>query len=344
MSETKQKISITTGTMIRAVLVVLAVYLAYLLRDIVGIVLVSIMLAAIIDPLADFLAKKKIPRSVTVLLTYIVLFLIVGVILFAIIPPMIVELHGMGDSFRSVWGKAVSSFDALKTISSRYGLESSLQLSIDAANDAVTGSFNGLFATISGFFGGLVSFFVVIALSYFMVVEKHSLRDMAVALVPRRYHDYIGSVSVKMQHKLGQWLIGQLILMLFIGVLSYIGLAVFGVKYAVLLAILAGFLEIVPYLGPVVATIPAVFFAFSDSPTKALLIVIYYLLVQRVEHMILTPKIMQKTTGLNPIFVVLALAVGFAVGGVAGILLAVPVAALANVVLAEYIERQNKTI
>ncbi len=330
--------------MIRAVLIIMAVWFIYALRDLVGILLVSILLAAVIDPLAAFWEKKRIPRSVTVLLTYVILFLIAGVILIAIVPPLIVEMQGVGESFRSIWDRMVSSFDALKTISSRYGLDSSFQLSIDALNEALTASFNNLFSTVTGFLGGIVSFFIALAITYFIVVEKGSLKDMAISLVPKRYHDYVSSISAKMQQKVGQWLIGQLILMLFIGLLSYIGLAAFGIKYAVLLAVLAGFLELVPYLGPIIATIPAAFFALSDSPTKAVLIIAYYLLIQRVENMILVPKIMQKTTGLNPIFVVIALAIGFTVGGVAGVLLSVPVAAAANVVLSDYIERQNKTL
>jgi len=141
---------------------------------------------------------------------------------------------------------------------------------------------------------------------------------------------------------MGQWLLGQIILMVFTGVLSYVGLLVFGIKYALLLGIFAGFLEIVPYIGPVISAIPAVFFALIDSPTKAVLILLYYILVQRIENMILVPKIMQKTTGLNPIFAVLALTVGFVLGGFSGVLLAIPVATALNVLLAEYGERQNR--
>jgi predicted PurR-regulated permease PerM len=344
MSTAKQVISVSTGTMLRAVVIIFAIYFVYILRDVVGILLVSALLAAVIDPLADFFARRRVPRSLTVIVTYVILFLLAAVILFAIIPPMIVELQGIGESFRSVWNKVVSSFDSLKTLSSRYGLESSFQLSIDSLNASFTQSFNNLFSTITGFLGGMVSFFIMLAITYFMVVEKNSLRDLTVALVPVRYHEYVASILAKVQRKVGQWVIGQLILAVFIGLLTYIGLAAFGVKYAVLLAVLAGFLEVLPYFGPVIATIPAAFFAFADSPTKAILVVIYYILVQRIENMILVPKIMQKTTGLNPIFVILALTVGYTVGGIAGVLLSVPVAAAANVVLEDYMERQNKAV
>jgi predicted PurR-regulated permease PerM len=344
MNQEKRLISVSTGTMVRAVLVVLGAWLVYLLRDLVGLFLVSLLLAALLDPVADFFQRRKVPRSITVLVVYLLIFAVGGVLVFAIIPPFLVDLRGIGDGLRSFWTHAVSSLNALHALSANYGLESSFQLSIEAFNDSLTGWFNGLFSTISGFLGGIASFFVALTISYFLVVEKNSLREVVSPLVPGRLHDYIGLILNKMQRKVGQWLLGQLILMVFIGALAYIGLLVFGVKYALLLAVLAGLLEIVPYVGPVVAAIPAVFFALVDSPTKAVLIVLYYLLIQRLEHMILVPKIMQKTTGLNPIFAVLALAAGFVLGGAAGVLLSIPVAAALNVVLTEYSERQNKNV
>jgi len=342
MSEEKRVISISTGTMFRTVLVLFGVWFIYVTRGLIGVLLVAILLAAVMDPIVDWFEKKRIPRSVTALLLYVVIFLLLAVLLLAIIPPMIVEVRSVAENFGGLWKRVVSSFDALRAISARYGLEVSFQSSIDALNDAVSGSFASLFSTVTGALSGIVSFFIMLVISFFLVVEKDSIREIVNSILPKRHHEYVGSMLIKMQHKVGQWLIGQLVLMLFIGVLSYIGLLVFGVKYALLLAVLAGVFEIVPYLGPVAAAIPAVFFAAVDSPTKGLLILAFYLLIQRVEHLVLVPKIMQKTTGLNPIMVILALAVGFTVGGIAGGLLSIPVAAALNALLSDYLERQNK--
>ncbi len=342
MSQEKHVISITTGTMIRAVLVLFGVWFVYATRALIGVLLVSILLAAALDPIVDWFEKKRIPRSVTVTLLYVVIFLLLGVLLLAIIPPMIVESRAVADNFGGIWKRVVSSFDALRTISARYGLEASFQSSIDALNDSFSGAFANLFSTVTGALSGIASFFVMLVISFFLVVEKDSIRKIVNSLLPRHHHEYVGSMLIKMQHKVGQWLIGQLVLMLFIGILFYIGLLIFGVKYALLLAVLAAVFEIVPYLGPVAAAVPAVFFATVDSPTKGILVLVYYLLIQRVEHMLLVPKIMQKTTGLNPIMVILALGIGFAVGGIAGGILSIPVASALNALLSDYLERQNK--
>ena len=342
MSQEKRIISVTTGTMIRAVLVLFGVWFVYATRALIGVLLVSILLAAVLDPIVDWFEKKRIPRSITVTILYVLIFLFLAVLLLAIIPPMIVEIKGVAENFGGLWKKVVSSFDALRVISARYGMEAGFQSSIDALNDTVTGSFANLFSTVTGALSGVMSFFIMLVISFFLVVEKDSIREIVNSLLPKRHHEYVGSMLIKMQHKVGQWLIGQLVLMLFIGVLFYIGLLIFGVKYALLLAVLAAVFEIIPYLGPVAAAIPAVFFATVDSPTKGILVLVYYLLIQRVEHLLLVPKIMQKTTGLNPIMVILALAVGLSIGGIAGGLLSIPVAAALNAILSDYLERQNK--
>ena len=343
MAETKQKISITTGTMLRAVLVILSVWFVYVMRGLLGVILVALLLAAVMDPIVDWFEKKRVPRSITVTLLYVVIFAAVGILLFAIIPPTISEVKSVAENFSSYWRKAVSSFDALHSISVRYGVETSFQGSVDALNDALTNSFANLFSTISGLISGIVSFFIMLVISYFMVVDKTAIKDAVHSIVPKKHHEYVSTMLTKLQDKLGQWMIGQLVLMLFIGILTYVGLLVLGVKYALLLAVLAALFEVVPYLGPVIAAVPAIFFAAADSPTKGLLVLVYYLLIQRVEHMVLVPKIMQKTTGLNPIMVILALAVGFAVGGVAGGVLSIPVAAALNTLLGDYLEKQNQS-
>lgn len=328
--------------MIRALLVAAAAWLVYVMRDLLGILLVSVLLAAVMDPIVDWFEKKRVPRSLSALLLYALIFIVLGVIALAIVPPMMEQMRGVAENFGDYWKKVMTSYNALHEISARYGLATSFQNSINALNEALASSFAGLFSTVTGVFSGVISFFVMLVIAFFLVVEKNSISDLVNSLVPAKHRDYVGAMLSKMQVKVGHWMGGQLMLMLFIGILTYVGLAVMGIKFALLLAIIAGLLEVVPYIGPVVATIPAVFFAASSSPTKALLVLALYILIQRIENMVLVPKIMQKTTGLNPITVILALAIGFTVGGVAGGLLAVPVTAALNVFLADYLEKQGR--
>ncbi len=342
MSEEKRVISVSTGTMVRFVLVLLGVFLIYLFRDLVGTILVSILFAFAISPIADALEKKKIPRSLTVLVVYIVFFTLLGALVWLLVPLIAREWSDLIAGFSAVWTKALSGFNSLQSASAHYGFENSFNQSVDAFNSGVANWFSGLYSTVSGVFSGIVSFFIVLVLSFFMVVERNSIRDMAVAIAPKKYHQLVLDIAGKMQKKVGQWLLGQLILMFAVGIVTYAGLSILGVKYALLLSVLAGVLEVVPYVGPVAATVPAVIFAASTSPTKAILVLVLFFLIQRLENMILVPKVMQKTTGLNPIVAILSLVIGYTVGGIFGALLAIPVATAGNVILSEYLERTNR--
>ena len=339
MSEEKHVISVSTGTMIRFVLVILGVVFIYLFRDLVGALLLAMLLAFAISPIADALEKRKIPRSVTVLIVYIIFFSLLGLLILLLVPLIVSEWSDLITGFGLVWTKALSGFNSLQSASTRYGFEASFNQSVAAFNSATSNWFGGLYSTVSGVFSGIVSFFIVLVVSFFMVVERNSIRDMAVVVAPQRYHHFVLDIAAKMQKKIGQWLLGELILMLVIFILTYAGLLILDVKYALLLALFSGALEVVPYVGPVVAAVPAVLFAAVDSPTKAVFVVVLFFLVHRLENMILVPKVMQKTTGLNPIVAILSLAVGYSVSGFFGVLLAIPVAMAGSVVFFDYLER-----
>ena len=341
MSE-PQIYKITTGTMLRAVAVLAGVWFIVVIRDTIGIILVSLLLAALLNPIANYFEKFKIPRSVSILVVYLILFVFFGVLLLAVIPPMINEARDIALNFGQYWQKIVLSFESLKVISAQYGLSDNLQKSITSIENAFSGSFVNLFSTVTGIIGNVRNFFIILVIAFFLVVDKQSVRKIFYDILPKRYFEYIASLIPKMQNKVGQWLLGEIILMVFVGVLTYLGLILFGVPYALLLAVLAGVGEIIPYIGFTMAFIPAVFLAGSDSLSKVFIVCIIYFVIQRVEHMVLVPKVMQKTTGINPILAILALTVGWAIGGIAGVLLAIPVATAGNVVLTDYIEKQNR--
>jgi len=123
----------------------------------------------------------------------------------------------------------------------------------------------------------------------------------------------------------------------------YLGLLILGVKYALILALIAAIGEAVPYLGPIMTAIPAVFLAFVQSPIKALLVLILFILVQQLENHILVPKVMQKAVGLNPISSIIALLIGAKIGGIVGMILAIPVATAASVVIYEVWQVKEKS-
>jgi predicted PurR-regulated permease PerM len=160
--------------------------------------------------------------------------------------------------------------------------------------------------------------------------------------MPQHHRDTAKNLVDKIQKKMGLWVIGQIILSLAIMIFTFIGLKILGVQYALFLAMLAGLLEIVPYLGPILSSIPAIFFAFLQNPPLAIAVVILYIIIQKTESYVLTPKIMEKTVGTSPLVVLIALLVGFKLAGVVGLLIAVPLAGAITVVVNEFWNNNRK--
>ena len=199
------------------------------------------------------------------------------------------------------------------------------------------------FAAISHVFGGVIALFVVLILSYYMVVEEHGLTRGLEHIIPRRHHVFLQTCIKDGKDKVGHWMHGQLLLMLLVGLLYYALLSALGVPFALVLALFGALLEIIPYVGPNLAALPAFLIGFSISPALAVLVLLGYFVIQQIESNILTPKIMQKVVGLNPILSIIAILCGFQLAGILGALLSIPLAVLAVTILKEWARQYRPT-
>ena len=199
----------------------------------------------------------------------------------------------------------------------------------------------GIFSFLISLFGGIISFFIILVITFYLVVEEDGMKRFIRSLTPTQHRPYISQLINKMQLKMGHWLRGQLLLSVIIFFMVFIVLSIFGIKYALILALTAGIFEIIPYLGPLISAIPAVFFAFAQSPSKALLVLVLYFVIQRIENDIIVPKVLGKSIGLNPLVVILAILIGARVGGAIGALLAVPVVTALSVYFDDLISNKK---
>lgn len=330
-----QNINLSTWSLLKVVLFILALVFLWFVRDILGILFVALLLASLISPFADAFAKFKIPRGLAVLIIYIVLFSVSATALLLIIPPVIEQVQQLIINFSAAYGDLASSFDKLQAVSAEYGFAENVKTSIETLQEQFGSSITNIFATISGFFGGVAAFVIILVLAFYMVVEEDSARRFVKSLAPAEYQPFLAQLFTKMQNKIGSWLRGQIILGLVVGTAVYIGLSILGVRYALVLGILSALFEIIPYAGPLLATIPGIIIGFAISPIKGIMVLILYIVIQQIENNILVPKIMQRVTGLNPIVSIVALLIGIKLGGMVGAILAIPVATMASVVLEE---------
>jgi len=333
--KTKVEITVSTGTIIKIIGVLILLWFVYSVRDVLAILFVALVLSSVINPIADWFSVRRIPRSVGVLIVYIGLFSILGLVIGVLIPPLIQEIRDLASNFNAVWDRLVSGALLFREYSLQGGFSKNIEEGLSTVQTALTRAVGGVFTTIVNIFGGVVSFALILVMTFYMVVQEDGFKRMFKVLIPERYQLFTSGVLAKVQRKITAWIKGQLILSLVIGVVAYIALSIIGVNYALVLGLFAGIMEFVPYAGPFLGGAVAVFFALAQSTPKAFFVVIAFIIIQQVENNILVPKVMQRAVGLNPIISILALVVGAKLGGIVGALFAIPVATAIDVVIRE---------
>lgn len=318
-----QTIRIDSGTIIRTILFVVLAYLLYQLMNILLVVLAAVVIASALEPGIQFFENKKIPRLPAVIGMYLVGILGLFTITYFFIPPILQDLA-------SVISQAPDYVRSLQLESSFLNEAGSLSVSqlMDQFRSFGLENSQEVISFISSFFGGLVSFILVITLSFYLAVRRGGVEQFVRLITPVNHEEYVANLWHRSQKKIGQWMQGQFILMLIVGVLVYLGLTILGVPNALLLGILAGLFEIIPIFGPILSAVPAIgLAALSGGISLALMVVGLFIIVQQFENNLLHPLVVTKVVGVPPLIVIIAVVVGGSLAGFLGVLLAVPLAA-----------------
>lgn len=331
-------VNISTSTLIKITIFILLLVALYLVRGIILTVVVSMVLASAMDPLVDWLYRKaKFPRGLSVMLVYIIFIGVIGTIIYFVIPPMVAQFQELANRLADFRGDLAFQTSSFAKVLDELGITEGLS-SLGQSFSKFAGN---IFQTTLGVFSGLIQAVAVLAISFYLISSEHGMKNFVKSLVPFKHQAYSIRLTGKIQDKISRWLLGQLVLSGFIFALTFLGLSILGVKSALPLALLAGLLEIVPYLGPIISAIPAVFVALVQSPPLALFVLGLYIIVQQVENYVLVPKIMGRTIGANPVIILVAVLVGFQIAGILGMLLSVPIVAAASVFVSDLREQQE---
>jgi predicted PurR-regulated permease PerM len=357
-------ISITSGTVIKILIILLVAFLVYQMLDLVLVVLTAIVIASAVEPLINWFGKYRVRRLFAVIITYICVVLVFSGLLYFFIPPVLEEASSLLstapkylDSL-TLWNplndtKLTESGQIAGGISA--GLNDSKQLLGGLSSGNFESSFigdlvnrfkgftssssDGMIKIISSIFGGLFSFILIIVLSFYLAVQESGVEKFLKIITPIKNEAYVVDLWKRSQRKIGYWMQGQLLLGIVVGVLVYLGLMILGVENALILAVLAGILEIIPVFGPIISAIPAILFGLTDGGvTTGLLVLGLFIIIQQFENHLIYPLVVKKVIGISPILVILALIIGGKLAGFLGILLSVPVTSI----LMEFIDDMQK--
>ena len=322
-------INITTGTIVRVILLGLLVVFLYFVRDMVAVVLFSVVIASSVEPAAVWFQKRKIPRTLAVIFIYLLAFLILGIVFYTVIPTIFSEFSSFSTKITS-YLKKPSQIGALNDLFSSLPVSVSQLLqdfSLKAAS-YISGFATGFFHATAQIFGGALSFILIIVLSFYLSVQKNGIENFLRVVIPLQYENYIVGLWYRVSKKIGLWLQGQILLGLLIGVLVFLGLTILDIDYSLTFALLAAVFELIPVFGPILSSIPPIMVAFAQSPILAFKVVILYIIVHQFENHLIYPLVVRKVIGIPPVITILALIIGAKIAGFMGILLSVPAASI----------------
>ncbi len=338
-------LNISASSIFKVIFILILFWALFVLRDLVLVVLTAILIASAVEPATRWFKKYKVPRVMAVLIVYLLAGLIFAVSFYFLLIPLLSETTTLLKDLPAhlteleVWNPLQDGFFGQSVIR-----DFSLREAINQANLALSGSFNFLGAA-SIFFGGMLSFVLIIVLSFYLSVQEGGVSRFLRLVTPIKYEEYVLDLWRRSEVKIGLWVQGQIVLAVIVGVLTYLGLLLLGIPNALLLAFLAALMEIIPVFGPIIAAVPAIALGFLDGGlTVALIVVGLYVIIQQFESQLIYPLVVKKVVGLSPIVVILSLVVGFKLAGFLGILISVPLAAVVMVFLEDMDKRKHATV
>ncbi|MCC7160270.1 AI-2E family transporter [Candidatus Nomurabacteria bacterium] len=328
-------ISITTGTMVRAVLIFLSIFLIWFLRDLLLVILTAIVIASFMESSVPHFEKIGIGRIPGIVIVYVISMSFLAGMFYLFAPLLITEVYNFanfmssyapGFSFLNYFQNEAFSGakDVVKALSGNFSVASLLTVS----KTFITNLSGGFFQVLSVTFGSIFNFILIIILSFYLSIQEKGIENLLKIVIPVHYESYVVDLWNRSSRKIGLWVKGQLLLAFVVGVLIYLILSLLGVGYALLLAIIAGLMEMVPY-GILVALVPTFAFSYiSDGFGSALMVTGAYIIVHEFDVFLFTPLIIKKVVGLSPIVIILSVVMGFELGGLWGAVLAIPVAVI----------------
>lgn len=305
---------IVNNQFIAALLFLGLVWFVFEIKGLMVVLFTAFIIMSALLPGVNFLHGKKVPRILAVVLTFVLSLSVIVLLIFPLIPFFITQLEAFFMSFPRY----------LNNVSSLLHID----INTSEINHNLTSDFNSIsrnaFGLTQKIFSGIFSLLTLLVISFYLLLDHERIKRSCINIFAKEKRQHAEETITKIEEKLGAWIRGQLLLSLIIGSTTWIALTLLGIDFALPLALLAGILEIVPTIGPIISAIPAIIIALTISPQTALLVTGVYIIIQALENNLFVPKIMEKAVGLNPIIVIMSVVIGGKILGVVGSLLAVP--------------------
>jgi predicted PurR-regulated permease PerM len=310
-------------------------------REALMLLYVSALIAMGFSPLVKLIERPRrrgghrgVPRWLAILVIYAAIVAVVVLIGLMVIPPLVAQAE-------SLWARLPEEFNKLQTFLINHKLMThpvTLEEAVQSAPSGASGNAVGtVLVAISSLIGGMFGLVTILILTFYLLIEAGSMFEYLMRFVPAARRGDVASAARQAVTKVSAWLRAQFVLAGVMGTFAAIGLGLMGVPYFYVIALVAAVGETIPIVGPVIGGLASVAVAITVSPKLALMVGVYFLVLHQLEANILVPKIMEKSVGVSPVAVLVALLIGGALWGLVGAILAIPTAAILSVIIEEVI-------
>ncbi len=341
-------VNVSTSTLVRILLIGFLVFAFVKLINIVLIVLTSIVIASFVESAIRKLKKYIKNRIFSVFLIYTISFSALIGLSSVFIPVFINEMSALVASLsqyipdssilNTFQPDAISGAKGVVNTISANGSIGDLIKSTESLARSLSG---GLFDIFGQAFGGLFNLILIIIISFYLSIKEKGIENFLRVIIPDKSEEYIIDLWQRTERKIGLWIQGQMLIGLIMGILTYLGLTILGVKYSLVLAIITALFELIPF-GIYIAVIPAIIFSFLDGGVTLVMLTLgLYFILHQFENYLIYPLVIKKVIGISPLVIILSIIIGWQLANFWGVILAIPFA----VCLFEFLDDiENKKI
>jgi predicted PurR-regulated permease PerM len=330
-------LDISWGTILKVVTAAILFYIIYLVRDILILSIFALIISILFNPIIDFLQKRKIPRVVAVILVYIGIFGIISVLMYSLASLFIVEIQRFSQVFPEYFEKVSPPLKSLG-IKAFEDIESFIEF-LNKSAETIATSFLG---AVSAIFGGIFATIYVVTIAIFLSLEEKGVEKTLTFLFPKKYEVYVLNLWERCQKKVSGWFLGRILASVFVGGVSYFAFLILDVKYPLTLGLLAGVLNFIPVIGPIITGVLVFVIISLSSLLKAIFALVAFTLIQQLENNILTPLLTKRFVDISPVIVLISLVIGGELLGILGAILAIPLTGILSEFLKDFLAKRRE--
>lgn len=327
------RLSISNDSIVRVILIGLVFYAAFKLTNLILIILTSIVIASFVVYAVSKMNRYIKNRTASVIIIYVISITIIVGLLSVFVPVFITEMSDLvGQLSKYIPNSSIlnsfqiDTISGAKTVVSNISHNASLGDVVKSTQNLVESLSGGFFSIFGTAFGGMLNLLLIFIISFYLSITEKGIENFLRIVTPDVHKEYLINLWQRTERKIGLWVQGQMLMGVIVGVLAYLGLTIIGVKYSLVLALMVIIAELVPF-GLVIATIPALLFAYLDGGvTIAAITLGFYLILGQFETYLIYPLIVKRATGISPLVVILSVLIGAELAGIWGVFLAVPTA------------------